>query len=548
MKKLLILAGLLLTILLIGTSTYLVLAGGPVLDRPHPSDPSKSHPNPGTAIANLAVANMHPQENVYVQAQYYSFDRVAESVSEEATLGPLGRSYLFAPPSGLYADWHGLVDLLVVDPDDPLAIATQVEWSGGSAGHGPTAVGFLAGDPGATTLYFPFVSYIPGQQYTRLIILSIGDRETQGGQDTPLVFEYYQDDGSLSAVIDTSSLTGWPTPIPTAISATPVATPEGNVQLLRRDQAKIFDTRVPGTMMPSWAGTDTSWGGSLKVSSPNGQPIAGVAIVHWSDKGQAAYNALTESVSTSYVPSLERRDGNPMLGYSVIRIQCLAAVGDGDGDGKADCDVQVELIPNYGSQQLTLTCYIAQNATKGVNTKAHQSDHCGGSTITESPWIGSAKVATTDGSRIGVIAMTIREASARAHASSGASSANAGTTVYAPDVYKHGTCGGSWVQWSIISVQNIDSTLAANVSLHFLGRQLPGGTQLADLDIGNIQIQPEEVYRLNTKNHCDDFDLDRHLGDDWEGSVRVVSDVPVAVVVETLWPDKLSAYNGVPYP
>lgn len=540
MKRLLILGGLLLTILLIGASTYLALAGGPVLDH-------EAHPDPGVATAYQAVANIHPLESVFVEADYYSFDRLPEFVSEHATLGPFGRSYVFAPPSSLYADWHGLADLLVADFDDPLAIVTQLEWNGVSAGHGPAAAAFLSGDPGATTLYFPFVSYIPGQQYTRLIILNIGDPETLAGQDTPLVFEYYQNDGSLSAVIDTSSLIGWPTPIATAISSTPVATPQGNVQLLRREQAKIFDTRVSGPMMPSWAGADASWGGSVKVSSTNGQHIAGVAIVHWSAKGQAAYNALTESASESFLPSLERRYGDPMLGFSVIRIQCL------DADADDDCDVNVELTPSSTStatQTLSLTCEIAQNATKAVNTKAHQPDHCGSSTLSESPWVGSARVSATDGSQVGVVAMTIREQSARASAAGGASSVNAGANVYAPDVYKiieSGSCDidAVWQQWSIISVQNIGANTASNVSLRFRGRLLANGT-LPDKGITIGSIPPGGVVRYSTMGSCGDLSS---LGNDWQGSVRVVSNQqPVAVVVETLWQDKMSAYNGVPYP
>ena len=47
---------------------------------------------------------------------------------------------------------------------------------------------------------------------------------------------------------------------------------------------------------------------------------------------------------------------------------------------------------------------------------------------------------------------------------------------------------------------------------------------------------------IDTKVNCDDLDL----GLNWAGSVYITSTQPLIAVVETLWPDKMSGYNGIP--
>lgn len=518
----------LLALFLALTSVALLAsAGGPVTGKTGASDPL-----PGVGVTYTAVANTHPLQTAHVEIHTFSMYSlpVGHQGSGSATLDPFGRSAVFGGANFTYPDWRGTVD---IESDLPLATVSQIIWSDGNSGDGTTAGAFTGVLETSSELFFPFVVYDPNLQYTRLLIMNLGEEETA------LRFQYFNnEDGNLDHEIDTDVLIGYPITA-TGWAENPNFVPDAN--LLQPFEARIYDMHIPGTVVPNLTGdTGDAWGGSVRVVSLDGQGLAGVATNHWSAKGAMAYNALISGADQSFVPSMERRPSDGSLGFSVIRIQCI------ESDGDNDCDVDVDLIESATGQVTQRTCEITQHATKGVNTKLLPNDDCTGDSLPGGNWIGSARIQTSDGSLVGVVAMTIREQSAKSHGSTGASSANAGTNVYAPDVYKKGTCGGSWTQWSVVSVQNVGNTTATNVSLRFRGRQLPGESHLPDKSINIGSIAPGGVARYNTKVNCSALSA---LGNDWEGSLRVVSNQqPVAVVAKTLWQDKMSAYNGVPYP
>jgi len=509
----------------------IVSAGGPVTGKTDIYDPA-----PGIGRTIVSVANMHPSQSATVQVSKFFMDGAGAASSITTTLESSGRSATFSMEDAPYSDWHGTA---MIESDKSLATVTQIIWEEGGDGDGTTSVAYIGSHATPTELFFPYIASVPGSQFTRFAITNVG------ASATGLRFQYFQNDGTPeSAIVITDTLLGYPI---TATGWSNTFTPP-DVSRLQPGHTRIYDMHIPGTQVPEL----TNWGGSLKVTALDGQGLAGVATNYWTDVGAATYNPLITGTLRSNVPSIERRkDGEQWLGYSVIRIQCISADSDGD------CDVSADLSPSANSpstETLSLTCAIAENATKGINTQKTNANRCGASMLTSTDWVGSATIWTTDTSKIGVVSFSLRDKAEMSLGYTAADENNASTTVYAPDIYVMQSSGVTLTQWSIISVQNITTTQSASVSLNFLGRKLPNSSHLTDTVIGNIVVQPGEVFRLNTREHytSDAYGIDETLGNQWEGSLRVDSDIPVAVVAETHWSAvdgrKMNAYNGIPYP
>lgn len=506
MRKLRTVGGLILAVILVAASASLISAGGPVINKSGINDP-----DPGYGRTMVIAANKHPSSSATVKAAYYfmgGYGPIMGPVTK--TSNSNGKSDVFDLPNGIFQDWRGTLDL---EADQPLATVSQMVLSQNAGGAAIAAAAYAGTFIGATTIYFPWVVYEENVQFSQLLVMNMGSNSSA------LRFEYFEDGvENTPLVVDTSTLLGYPgAPVPDA-------------NLLRPFEAKVFDLHIPGTMMPEFTpGAVTKWQGSVKVTSLNGQPLAGVANNHWADR-VTAYNGLNGGSVRNYVPSLERRVS--ATAYSAMRLQCIASDADGD------CDTTIELITIAGDVQTPLTCSIGQNRAKEINADGTVPGACG-TIVSSSDWIGAATVYTSDSSQVGVISYTTRASSGMAQATNAIAAGDARKRVYLPDVNCKSLTSGT-ERYSIISIQNTSTTTGASVTTYYLGRNGAPNVQLT------ILIPASSVYRYNLKN-CSPLGGGINT---WAGSARVESSQPVAVVVENLWLESgknwISSYTGIP--
>lgn len=508
MRKLWTVGGLMLTVALITASARLIQAGGPVISKSGISDP-----DPGYGRTTIIAANKNANSPASVKAVHYFMGGSGPVVgSVTKTLGSNGRSDIFELPSALYQDWRGTIDM---ESDQPLATVSQIAFGQNAGGSTIAAAAYEGINLGAATIYFPWVVYEENVQFTELLVMSLSS------SPSALRFEYFEDGGDNpppALVIDASTLPGYPgTPVPDA-------------NLLGPFEEKVFDMRIPGTLVPELTpGAITKWQGSVRITSLNGQPLAGVATNHWNNRA-TAYNGLINGSVVNYVPSLERRVG--ANAFSAIRVQCILSDSDGD------CDANIQFVPPIDGAQTPITCSIVQNRAKEINTDPTVTTPCG-TISTGSDWVGAAIVQTSDTSRIGVIGYTTRTNSGTAQATNAIAAEDADQRVFLPDVNCKSLASGS-ERYSIISLQNTSSTKSASVTTYYLGRNGAPDVTLT------TTIPASGAQRYNLKD-CGSLGAGIST---WAGSVRVEASQPLAVVVENIWLESgknwMSSYSGVP--
>lgn len=108
---------------------------------------------------------------------------------------------------------------------------------------------------------------------------------------------------------------------------------------------------------------------------------------------------------------------------------------------------------------------------------------------------------------------------------------NKGLTLYAPSHYRYSPTG-SWTLFSAINLQNTTDQVA-NVDAYYYTRGDTSGVPALHMD---FQIQPFSATGLNTRNGGDfDASVFEPLTNDWDGSVKIVSDQDLVGTCITNW-------------
>lgn len=466
-------------------------------------------PNPGNGNTDVVVVNTNQNTAdppAAVTALYYEPGGNLD-YSRPRNINPRGSYTFLASDTPLGDGWTGH---MILQSDYELAAIAEITWSDGDSNDGITAGAYRGYASGATEMYLPFVVYAPNAQFTRVTVQNTEDAAAT------IKMEYINRDGTTDFTI-TDSISGL--------------------------GSKTYDMHLPGGKVPDFTTTSyyqnqcnagfCNWGGALKITSLNGKEIAAVATNHWRHWA-VAYNGSASGAEKNFIPSAERRvnAGTDWRGFSVAIAQCV--------ESTLSCNVQIQYVNAVtGNVDLTLNRTLNPGAALGANTRNGGDWTFNDFAVLGDAWVGSIIVRTTNGTKITVIAYTIRPGTTVAGSTSGANIGDAGTATFLPAIYQIGpSCppGNDWVQFSLIRIQNPNTVDANDVDIYYFN---PDGS-LAFQEL-NFSIPAEKSMNRNTRVHCQDI----QLGQNWTGSVYIASDQPVVAVAETLWGGtKMNAYNG----
>lgn len=266
------------------------------------------------------------------------------------------------------------------------------------------------------------------------------------------------------------------------------------------------------------SGLPDSWLGSVIVSAD--KEIVAFAQAYWEGgaygdgKTAGAYNGFSEGADKLYFPSLAARSGKQ---FSSLSIQ--SAEGN-------STSASVDITIKYYDRDGTLNKTVTDSLLKGTQKTYSLLDV--GLTPTQSDgWLGAAVVESTDGPIAGVTTMHWKEYSAAYSAVTAG-----GLKGYLPSITRR-LPKGPWYQFTSILVQNLDSSQQANVTVKWYDRS------------GNLKhsftdgIPANSSHGYNTRWTSSDVPnhtaLHNALGDDFNGSVVVESNVDVVAIANLQW-------------
>ncbi|MCX6032300.1 MAG: hypothetical protein NT169_23775 [Chloroflexi bacterium] len=486
--QLVTLMGLLLVAMLLVTP---VLAAAPDAD-----------PNPGTGSADVTVMNTDAG-TASVTAEYYNQDGTLAN-QRTLSLNGLGSAQFKASESLLPDNWKG--SMLLSSTTEVASIAT-IHWAGNAVGDGIEADSYEGFTTGSIRMNVPFAVYAPNAQYT---VLAIQNTESVAASIT---MKYYNRNGVLDFTIsDTIPVNG----------------------------QKTYDLHTPGAKIPVWANssyyqTNSQWTGAVIIETgASDQKIAVVANNFW-PAYSVAYNASSSGATKLFVPSVERRLLNgglvasDQLGFSVIIVQNL-------GGSATDLTFKFVNKDTQNIDQTIVVSGVAAGAAIGCNTRIGA--QCNATQIAGlgDTWVGSVVIESSS-QQVTAISYSIRPRDNEAGSTTAASAANAGSSVFLPEIYRIGA-DPTWTLWSLLRLQNV-TTSSASVEVRFLNRD---GTEVTGAH-QSITIPGEKSYNFNLKSGAGGDTS--ALGSNWSGAVYITSSQPLAAVVENLWNlSQMAAYNG----
>jgi hypothetical protein len=481
--------GLLLVAMLLATP---VLAAAPDAD-----------PNPGTGSADVTVMNTDAS-SASVTAEYYNQDGTLATTPLTKSLNGLASTQFTASESGLPDSWKG--SMLLSSTTEVASIAT-IQWSGNPVGDGIEADSYEGFTTGSPRMNVPFAVYAPNAQYTVLAI-----QNTEGVAAT-INMKYYNRNGVLDFTIaDTIPING----------------------------QKTYDLHTPGAKIPVWANspyyqTNNQWTGAVIVET--GAPDQKVAVVanNFWPAYSVAYNGSSTGATKLFVPSVERRLLNgglvaaDQLGFSVIIVQNL-------GGSATDLTFKFVNKDTQNVDQTIVVSNVAAGAAIGCNTRIGAQCNASQIAALTDTWVGSVVIESSS-QQVAAISYSIRPRDNEAGSTTAGSTANAGSSVFLPEVYRQGA-DPTWTLWSLLRLQNV-TTSSASVEVRFLNRD---GTEVTGAH-QSITIPGEKSYNFNLRSGAGGNTT--ALGPNWSGAVYITSSQPLAAVVENLWNlSKMAAYNG----
>lgn len=271
------------------------------------------------------------------------------------------------------------------------------------------------------------------------------------------------------------------------------------------------------------SGLGDGFNGSLIVSSD--RDVAAVAFTRYTGGSAedgitgSAYSGFSAGSTTINIPSLFQR---PNAQFSRITVQNM-------GTGVANVSI------NYFSRDGTpfagnpITDAIPEGAQRTYDLS--QINPPPGGKVPDFPdnladgWVGSAQI--TSDKNIGAVVSTYWE-----HFSSAYESAASGATKLTCPWASRRFIAGDWVQSIGAIVQNLSNSATANITVQWWNRN---GTLAHQF---NTTIPALSAKGFNTRVRADTPDPDAMfaaLGDDWNGSLTVSSDQPIAAVVDMNW-------------
>ncbi|RLC82089.1 MAG: hypothetical protein DRJ03_10630 [Chloroflexi bacterium] len=257
-----------------------------------------------------------------------------------------------------------------------------------------------------------------------------------------------------------------------------------------------------------------NWIGSVIASSD--KEIVAFAQARWEGgangdgKTAGAYNGFTEGASKLYFPSLAARDGKQ---FSRLSIQSAEAASSSE-----TIDITIEFYDRDGNLSQTVNDTVLKGSQKtyslldDVNLTAD--------------WKGSA-VVEGGGPIAGVSTMHWKEYTGAYSGVTGG-----GLEAYLPSITRR-LPSGPWYQYTAVLVQNLNTTTAASVTTYWYDRD---GNEVHSF---TDSIPPNSSHGYNTR--WTNSDVPNHnafhngLGDDFNGSVKITSNVDIVAIANLQW-------------
>jgi hypothetical protein len=326
-----------------------------------------------------------------------------------------------------------------------------------------------------------------------------------------------------------------------------------NVFVTYIDAATGAQTRVPGAnyrvipkessfiFQAAESGLDSGFNGSAIVSSDKETAAFGSMLWQNGNAGQtaAAYEAFRQGVQTLYFPTLVAR---PDKQYADLTIQSA------EGAANTEISVNIKFYTRNGELDADINKSIFRGRSITINLRdellASGPGNTGDSATklrwTEADgWIGSAVV--TSGSPLAGVGVVYWPEYTGAY--SGLTTGDGGTKNFIPLVARRVNSDGDWLQFSSISVQNLDPDDDADVKLTFYS---VNGTEVHSFT-DTVPANSPKVY--NTRFGSDGSDwpsgadnAPSKLGTDYQGALVVesTSGQNIVTVVNGRWTETTS--------
>lgn len=471
--------------------------------------PVFAFPVPGNGNTDVVVMNMG-NSSTDATAIYFSASGVAEWSANQPLNGYGSHRFGASSAAVLGDNWRGS---MVVQSAGEVAAVAELVWTNGSAQGGTTGDAYTGFAAGSTVMYVPYAVYAVNSQYS---VFSVQNTE---GTSNQIRMTFRNRNGGQDLTL-TETLPG-----------------SGSKSYDMRDFAQLQSSAFWNA---NCAAGLCFWSGAIKIESLDAKPIV-VAVTNHNTQYAEAYSAVPSGATTSYVASVERRcvdcAWNPpggqfgdWVGFSIVTVQCLSDV---------PCQMTMQFVGQTASMtNLTLpTRTLNPGQAVAASTRAgndyNQSLFTGlvnnADPVFPNTWAGSVIVNTTNGTQVAVVSFNIRPRENISTATAGASIVDSGRNSFLPLVYKIGTCeanvGLNWQRFSIFRIQNPNTVNANDVDIYYYNRN----GSLAHQEL-NRTIAAGTALTRHTRADCQTL---APLGNNWEGSVRIVSDQPLVVTSES---------------
>jgi len=468
-------------------------------------------PNPGSGSTDIRFMNVSDSSAV-VTIDYYNPSGVIEA-TKSANVAPRGAVDFLASDSGLGDGWNGAG---VISSDQEGASVAFIYWTGSA--DGTTAAAYSGVPEGATTLYCPSLA---ARNNVQKSIVAVQNADTG---DAAVKLEFFDREGH-------------------AWSGNPVTAniPEGASKAW-----DLTDLGLPVTQPPG-----DGWLGSVKISSTNGKKLAAVVTMLWRDFSQA-YNCLSRGDTELVFPNIKRRYINGKWaedGGNIIQ-----------NLGSTTANITVTFLDRNGNEKYSFNDTIAPNAAKGYNTR-YCSNYPAGLCNRTSPnhtgpvfsalgdnFVGGLRVRSTNGQPLAAVylgrsfsAGGVNQPRASMYQAEGTSTGS--TNIFYPAVYRLKS-GNIWMRYTSVFVQNVSNS-PANITVKWYRKDGSLAYQFTDTIPAGTNHGFNTRFKASLLGRDDVYNaLMAALGDNFAGSVEVVSNVPVVGVADIIYADQQAAYNA----
>ena len=278
---------------------------------------------------------------------------------------------------------------------------------------------------------------------------------------------------------------------------------------------QTLDPRSSGGFEITDSGLPDNWMGSVIISSD--KEVVAFAQARWEGgaigdgKTAGAYNGFTEGANKLYFPSLAARDGKQ---FSRLSIQSAESASSSE-----TIAITIKFYDRDGNLSQTVNGTILKGSQKTYSLLDDVS--------LTSDWLGSAVVEGIGGPIAGAATMHWQEYTGAYSGVTGG-----GLESYLPSITRR-LSSGLWYQYTAVLVQNLSTTAPANVTTYWYDRN---GNQVHSFT-DSIPANSSHGYNTRWTNS----DVPNHtafhngLGDDFNGSVKITSNVDIVAIANLQW-------------